>query len=222
MVPYETALASPLTDVKCENCNSPLMRKGNELFCSLCYTSTQLIRPNVRMAARQSKPKATVAANNRRTGVTCANCQTNSTTLWRRNNEGNPVCNACGLYFKLHNMNRPLSMKKEGIQKRKRKPKNNGGGAPLRPQLPSKYFLLVVVEERKSFQLSKPICRHTTQWTFKRKSFISIPGFNYWSLNKSTNKCTRSSGYVHKWQSYDLNSPRNHVKYVSFTCSTIR
>ncbi|KAL9895202.1 endoderm-specific GATA factor isoform 2-T2 [Glossina fuscipes fuscipes] len=137
MVPYETALASPLTDVKCENCNSPLMRKGNELFCSLCYTSTQLIRQNVRMAARQSKPKATVAANNRRTGVTCANCQTNSTTLWRRNNEGNPVCNACGLYFKLHNMNRPLSMKKEGIQKRKRKPKNNGGGAPLRPQLPS-------------------------------------------------------------------------------------
>ncbi|OUC42498.1 GATA zinc finger [Trichinella nativa] len=24
------------------------------------------------------------------------------TTLWRRNQNGDPVCNACGLYFKLH------------------------------------------------------------------------------------------------------------------------
>jgi hypothetical protein len=39
---------------------------------------------------------------NRRTGVSCANCNTNTTTLWRRNNNGEPVCNACGLYFKLH------------------------------------------------------------------------------------------------------------------------
>ncbi|KAK9685735.1 GATA zinc finger [Popillia japonica] len=60
---------------------------------------------------------------NRRCGVQCANCNTNTTTLWRRNNQGEPVCNACGLYYKLHNMNRPLSMKKEGIQTRKRKPK---------------------------------------------------------------------------------------------------
>lgn len=34
------------------------------------------------------------------------------------------MCNACGLYFKLHNVNRPLAMKKEGIQTRKRKPKS--------------------------------------------------------------------------------------------------
>ncbi|QQP58530.1 Putative LOC101860611, partial [Caligus rogercresseyi] len=38
---------------------------------------------------------------------------------------GEPVCNACGLYFKLHNTPRPLTMKKDGvIQTRKRKPKN--------------------------------------------------------------------------------------------------
>lgn len=53
----------------------------------------------------------------------CANCKTSTTTLWRRNNQGEPVCNACGLYYKLHNVNRPQSMKKEGIQTRKRKPK---------------------------------------------------------------------------------------------------
>ncbi|KAM7539032.1 hypothetical protein Aperf_G00000052039 [Anoplocephala perfoliata] len=53
----------------------------------------------------------------------CANCQTSATTLWRRNAEGEPVCNACGLYFKLHKVNRPLSMKKEAIQKRKSRKK---------------------------------------------------------------------------------------------------
>ncbi|CRK88086.1 CLUMA_CG001871, isoform A [Clunio marinus] len=57
----------------------------------------------------------------RRAGTSCANCKTTTTTLWRRNQGGEPVCNACGLYYKLHNVNRPLTMKKEGIQTRNRK-----------------------------------------------------------------------------------------------------
>lgn len=40
----------------------------------------------------------------RREGTTCANCKTTNTTLWRRNPNGEPVCNACGLYYKLHNV----------------------------------------------------------------------------------------------------------------------
>ncbi|XP_064304328.1 transcription factor GATA-4 isoform X2 [Phalacrocorax carbo] len=60
----------------------------------------------------------------RRVGLSCANCHTTTTTLWRRNAEGEPVCNACGLYMKLHGVPRPLAMRKEGIQTRKRKPKN--------------------------------------------------------------------------------------------------
>ncbi|XP_018654565.1 putative gata zinc finger domain-containing protein [Schistosoma mansoni] len=38
----------------------------------------------------------------RRSGQFCTNCNTSATTLWRRNTEGEPVCNACGLYYKLH------------------------------------------------------------------------------------------------------------------------
>lgn len=63
----------------------------------------------------------------RRVGLTCSNCRTSTTSLWRRNTMGEPVCNACGLYFKLHGVNRPLAMKKESIQTRKRKPKGSKG-----------------------------------------------------------------------------------------------
>ena len=51
-------------------------------------------------------------------GLRCANCSTTTTSLWRRNNQGETVCNACGLYFKLHGVNRPLAMKKDAIQVR--------------------------------------------------------------------------------------------------------
>ncbi|XP_072763979.1 uncharacterized protein [Anoplolepis gracilipes] len=59
----------------------------------------------------------------RRVGLSCSNCETTMTSLWRRNTHGEPVCNACGLYFKLHGVNRPSTMKKDSIQTRKRKPK---------------------------------------------------------------------------------------------------
>ena len=51
----------------------------------------------------------------------CTNCSTGSTSLWRRNVSGSPVCNACGLYFKLHGQQRPLNMRKDTVQGRKRK-----------------------------------------------------------------------------------------------------
>ena len=71
--------------------------------------------------------------SSRRIGLCCTNCGTTTTTLWRRNNDGEPVCNACGLYYKLHGVNRPLAMRKDGIQTRKRKPKNPAGTAATAP-----------------------------------------------------------------------------------------
>ena len=47
----------------------------------------------------------------RREGTSCANCKTTQTTLWRRNHNGEPVCNACGLYYKLHNVRMEVQYK---------------------------------------------------------------------------------------------------------------
>lgn len=52
--------------------------------------------------------------------TSCTNCHTQTTPLWRRNPEGQPLCNACGLFLKLHGVVRPLSLKTDVIKKRNR------------------------------------------------------------------------------------------------------
>ncbi|KAG5974186.1 hypothetical protein E4U55_000074 [Claviceps digitariae] len=66
--------------------------------------------------------------------TTCTNCFTQTTPLWRRNPEGQPLCNACGLFLKLHGVVRPLSLKTDIIKKRNRGSGPSGSGGSARPR----------------------------------------------------------------------------------------
>ncbi|RMZ85146.1 hypothetical protein DV738_g268, partial [Chaetothyriales sp. CBS 135597] len=50
----------------------------------------------------------------------CQNCATSTTPLWRRDEAGSVLCNACGLFLKLHGRPRPISLKTDVIKSRNR------------------------------------------------------------------------------------------------------
>ena len=78
--------------------------------------------------SRPESPGGSKAGDNNGLPTTCTNCFTQTTPLWRRNPEGHPLCNACGLFLKLHGVVRPLSLKTDIIKKRNR---GSGNQVPI-------------------------------------------------------------------------------------------
>ncbi|CAK7275222.1 GATA zinc finger protein 3 [Sporothrix epigloea] len=64
---------------------------------------------------------ATMANHDRESSLPiCQNCSTSTTPLWRRDEMGSVLCNACGLFLKLHGRPRPISLKTDVIKSRNR------------------------------------------------------------------------------------------------------
>ncbi|XP_044728370.1 box A-binding factor-like isoform X2 [Chrysoperla carnea] len=96
----------------------------DNFYKGFSYGYNGVPRPTSSLHTPEEKTSRRLSAS-RRQGLLCTNCQTKDTSLWRRNSNGESVCNACGLYYKLHGINRPPAMRKDTIQTRKRKPKGS-------------------------------------------------------------------------------------------------
>ncbi|XP_041868543.1 zinc finger transcription factor Trps1 isoform X2 [Melanotaenia boesemani] len=96
----------------------------------------------------------------RGSGVFCANCLTTKTSLWRKNANGGYVCNACGLYQKLHSTPRPLNIIKQNngeqiIRRRTRKRLNPDS---LSSENPAQKQQRITSEERMNGEESDRSC----------------------------------------------------------------
>ncbi|KAH9476806.1 GATA-binding factor 1-A [Psilocybe cubensis] len=114
---------------ECSNCgatHTPLWRRGlnDELNCNACGLYCKLHKRPRPKSMRNSHGESRASATPRQEAVDvmaqCYNCHTTATPLWRKDDEGKTVCNACGLYYKLHGSARPISMKSDVIRKRSR------------------------------------------------------------------------------------------------------
>ncbi|TBU07561.1 GATA zinc finger domain-containing protein [Hamiltosporidium magnivora] len=76
-------------------------------------------KKNREIPTMQRNPITTVVQTQKNV---CAHCGTEKTSLWRRF-EGMFVCNACGLYYKMHGVRRPNFLKTDNIRRRKRAPR---------------------------------------------------------------------------------------------------
>lgn len=103
------------------NPNSPTNDMGASGFSSVAPS-----RPGSPPLSKNGSSSNLQAQGESSAPTTCTNCFTQTTPLWRRNPEGQPLCNACGLFLKLHGVVRPLSLKTDVIKKR-----NRGSGASL-------------------------------------------------------------------------------------------
>ncbi|KZT36132.1 hypothetical protein SISSUDRAFT_1063924 [Sistotremastrum suecicum HHB10207 ss-3] len=131
---------------ECVNCgatHTPLWRRGlnDELNCNACGLYCKLHkRPRPKTmrhshgeggrtnSAQRSEPPEVMGEP-----AQCYNCHTMATPLWRKDDEGKTVCNACGLYYKLHGSSRPISMKSDVIRKRSRQDARRPNGMAETP-----------------------------------------------------------------------------------------
>lgn len=94
---------------------SPEAPNQNHIYAGSATATSELRRKPGPIPQIQVRPGITV----------CQNCMTTTTPLWRRDENGQIMCNACGLFLKLHGRKRPISLKTDVIKSRNRSNRTN-------------------------------------------------------------------------------------------------
>ncbi|KAI7880911.1 hypothetical protein K492DRAFT_162109 [Lichtheimia hyalospora FSU 10163] len=146
----------------------------------------------------------------------CSNCDTTTTPLWRRDPEGQTLCNACGLFYKLHGVVRPLSLKSDGIKKRNRQGGNTQGSGntrfkskqqlemPGRGLMPATSSFHVLPGRRPLFTRSQPPAASMAYQQSKKKRRASTqPIYNHHNTFGNTTSSSSSVSFNHPNDGYN-------------------
>jgi GATA-binding factor C len=129
----------------CSNCgtnNTPLWRRNHNtlLLCNACGLYLKIHKTHRPLMLKKRHHSGNSSRPHSREGcygpasTGCTNCGTKVTPLWRKGLGGALLCNACGLYLKLHHVNRPVRYRADFIRKRSRfdhKEKPSQPGSPV-------------------------------------------------------------------------------------------
>ncbi|KAF8169481.1 hypothetical protein K438DRAFT_1983307 [Mycena galopus ATCC 62051] len=130
--PYATQFTTgPAPDLctsikQCYNCgttSTPLWRRDpamQHILCNACGLYQQLrceARPQVLIDAYNDEGEEEPPPI-RADGPQCSECGTRKTSVWRRNKDGEQVCNACGVYYRVNGRPRPLTMPQSKVKPR--------------------------------------------------------------------------------------------------------
>ncbi|KAJ7249850.1 hypothetical protein C8J57DRAFT_1003500, partial [Mycena rebaudengoi] len=104
----------------CSHCHvtsTPLWRRNPETYDLLCNACGLYIHQNHKL-----RPPVLIDADEEEDAEegapVCARCTSHRTSTWRRGKDGERLCNACGVYIRLHGMDRPKSLWKKKIRPR--------------------------------------------------------------------------------------------------------
>lgn len=198
-------------------------------------------------SANGTAPTTTASASNNTTNggsssnsPVCKNCLTLTTPLWRRDENGAVLCNACGLFLKLHGRPRPISLKTDVIKSRNRKGthhqhhNSNNETSPSSSAISSPMSPRMVAEHKRSHSEDKKRKQHTYTDSKSIVSKAKKMKTNEDTLSSSESKDIRSAATTLEiLMSSDSSKPKlkpklnnsaikqEHIPSISTTATTL-